>query len=315
MDPGGRRVAEERLLVTGVTGFVGSAVLRHWSERHPRTEVWGTSDRPCPKWCEPSHYRQLDLRDEDAVRALVSDCRPTSVIHLASVIAGADLETYLSVNVVGTATLYEALTGKGTERPLVVQVGSAAMYGRLRDDELPVTEDQPFRPVTDYAVSKVAQEFASVAAGYSGGLPIVRARVFNLLGPGQPEHLVPMTFVRQLAAVRDGEAGSIRAGLTTARRDFIDVRDASGAFDALLEKGEPGAAYNVASGTDVSVQEVIGMLMEVAGLEAQVVVDESRLRPVDVPTVRADISKIRGDTGWEPGIGLRRSLEDMWRET
>ncbi len=306
--------ASERLLVTGATGFVGSAVMQLWAEQHPDIEVWGTSDRPCPRCCEPARYRQIDLLDAESVRALVRECRPSAVVHLASVIAGADLETYLSVNVVGTARLYEALAGAGVEPARVVQIGSAATYGRLSESELPITEEQPFRPVTDYAVSKVAQEYVSVAAGYSHKLPIVRARVFNLLGPGQPECLVPMTFVRQLAAVRDGNADTVKAGLTTARRDFVDVRDAARAFDLLIERGTAGAAYNVASGRDVSVQEVIEMLMEVAGVSAPLVVDEDRLRSVDVPRVQADTTRMRDEIGWEPRVELRRSLEDMWRE-
>ena len=307
-------MTSDRVLITGATGFVGSAVVQYWAEQRPDVEVWGTSDRPCPRWMSPSRYRQIDLRDAEAVLSLVDESRPTAVVHLASVIAGVDLETYLSVNVVGTDRLYGALAGVCDEPPRVVQIGSAAMYGRVSGDDLPIHEDQPFRPVTEYAVSKVAQEYVAIASGYSRGLPIVRARVFNLLGPGQPEHLVPMTFACQLAAVAEGSTESIRAGLITARRDFVDVRDAARAFDLLLGSGVPGEVYNVGSGSDASVEELIRILIEVSGVEARIDVDEDRLRPVDVPRVLADISKIHEATGWEPRVGLRRSLEDMWRE-
>ncbi|MBD3367464.1 MAG: NAD-dependent epimerase/dehydratase family protein [Candidatus Eisenbacteria bacterium] len=304
----------ERLLITGATGFVGRCAAAHWRERRPDVEVWGTSDRPRTDDYAPERYRQLDLRDGDAMKALVKACRPTRVLHLASLIAGHDLEALLSVNVLGTDRLYEALASAELPNLRIVQVASAAMYGRIGVDELPITEKQPFRPVTAYAVSKVAQEYLAIAAGYAKGLSIVRARAFNMLGPGQPEHLVPMTFVRQVKSVADGDTDRIRVGLTSARRDFVDVRDAVAAFDLMLEKGTAGTAYNVASGTDVSVDEIIREVLDVAGVEARIEVDESRLRPVDVPVVRADITEARRELGWQPKVPLRRSLEDMWRE-
>ena len=302
----------DSLLITGATGFVGTCAARFWREQHPDVDVWGTSDRPRTDGFAPERYRQLDLRDTSAVRALIEDARPTRVLHLASLIAGADLESFLSVNVLGTDRLYEALADADISGLRVVQVTSAAMYGRVRDDELPITEEQPFRPVTAYAVSKAAQEHLSIAAGYARSLWIVRARAFNMLGPGQPEHLVPMTFARQIRGVAAGMADRIRVGLTSARRDFVDVRDAVAAFELMFERGARSEAYNVASGRDVSVDEIIRELFDIAGLEAAIEVDPERLRPVDVPVVRADISKARRELMWEPRIALRRSLEDMW---
>ncbi len=186
---------DTRILVTGATGFVGLWTLRRLRDARPDAEVWATSDRPDPGDLPAARYRQLDLRDETAVRELVRDCRPTGVVHLASLIAGADLEAYLSVNVLGTGRLYDALAAEAPDDLRIVQVGSAAMYGAIRNDELPVREEQPLRPLTPYAVSKVAQEYLATSAGLSQGLAIVRARIFNLLGPGQPAGLVPMTFV------------------------------------------------------------------------------------------------------------------------
>jgi GDP-4-dehydro-6-deoxy-D-mannose reductase len=307
-------MAHERLLITGVTGFVGRAAARYWREEHPGVELWGASDRPRAEGIDAARYARLDLRDAGSVRSFVALCRPTAVLHLAGLLGGADLGTLLAVNAMGTETLYEALAAVELPGLRIVQVGSAAMYGRLAEDELPVTEDQPLRPVTAYAVSKVAQEYVSIAAGYSRGLSIVRARVFNMLGPGQPLELVPMTFVVQLAAVRDGRADRIRAGLLSARRDFVDVRDAVRAFDLMLARGKPGRAYNVGSGEDVSVSEIIEALEGMAGIEAPVEVDRARMRPVDVPRVRADISRAGDELGWRPGIPLETSLRDMWRE-
>jgi len=302
-----------RLLLTGATGFVGPWVVRHWREAHPDAEVWTTSELPEPPSAEGTTYRQADIRSPDEVNALVRDSRPTGVIHLAGLISGGDLESYLAVNVLGTANLYRALLDHAP-RASVVQVGSAAAYGPVRPHDLPITEDQPLRPVTEYALSKAAQEHLSVVVSLSRGLRIVRARVFNMLGPGQPRELVPMTFVSQLLAVRDGLAGTVKAGELSSRRDFVDVRDVVDAIDILLRRGESGTAYNVASGKDASVQEVIDALMDVAGVRAPVDIEAQRLRLVDVPVVRADVSRMRREFGWQARIPLRRSLEAMWSE-
>jgi len=303
----------KRLLVTGATGFVGAWVLRHWREAHPELEVWATSELPDPPAIEAAVYRRADIRSRDEVGALVRDCRPSGVVHLASIIGGGGLDALLAVNVVGTANLYGALL-EHAPTAAVVQVGSAAAYGLVKPHELPVTEDQPLRPVSEYALTKAAQDHLAVVTCLSRGLRVVRARVFNMLGPGQPAQLVPATFVRQLVAVRDGLAGKVKAGDVAARRDFVDVRDAVDALDILLERGVPGGAYNVASGRDASVQDVLDALMEVAGVRAPVEVEAARLRLTDVPVVRADVTTMRREFGWQARIPLRRSLEAMWLE-
>jgi len=301
-----------RLLVTGATGFVGGWTVRHWRQRHPDVELWTTSHLPRPEWLRPDRYRRVDLRDEEAARALVEESRPDAVVHLASLIGGADLEAYLSVNVLGTDRLLRALAESAAPGARVVQAGSAAMYGPVAPEDLPIREDHPLRPVTAYAVSKVAQEVVAAAHGRTSSLEIVRARFFNIIGPGQPESLVPMAFVRQLEAARDGRAEKLLTGDTSPERDFVDVRDATAAVDLLLERGRAGEAYNVASGMAVSIQEMIDELVAIAGVDVPQEVEASRLRPVDVPRVVGDASKIAADCGWSPSVPLRRSLTDMW---
>lgn len=301
----------DRLLVTGATGFIGRWVLRHWAEHRPDTDVWSTSEQSRPASFPEDRYRQVDLRNENEVRSLIAECRPSAVVHLASLVAGGVLRDYLDINVLGTETLYRALADEcGAVR--IAQVGSAAMYGRLRPGDIPVSEDTPFRPVTDYALSKGAQDRLAYATALTTKLEIVRARFFNILGPGQPTHLVPATFVSQLRAMSGERRPALKVGLVSARRDFVDVRDAVQALDTLLEKGEAARAYNVASGVDHSIEEIIRMLLDVSGMDVDLETEEGRLRSVDVPVVRADISRITEDTDWRPGISIDRTLEDMW---
>ncbi|HET6429119.1 MAG TPA: GDP-mannose 4,6-dehydratase [Phycisphaerae bacterium] len=304
---------ERRLLVTGATGFVGRWVLRHWRQEHPRTRLVATSHLPEPDDLPCDGYAQVDLRDRQAVCRFVAESRPDAVIHLAGLIASDDLHEQLAVNVEATENLYLALlAGPRAAEVRMVQVGSAAAYGAVEAEELPISEAQPFRPLTPYGLSKAAQDHLAHMTWRRNHLPIIRARVFNLLGPGQPAQLVPMTFLTQLAGLRGGEGGCLRVGDTSARRDYVDVRDAAAAFDALLQRGQPGQAYNVATGRDVSVAELLEEIFAIAAFTPRVETASDRRRPVDVPCVRADVSKIDKATGWRTALSLKQSLTDMW---
>ena len=235
------------------------------------------------------------------------------MIHLAGLIGPQALADHLSVNVVGTECLYSALAETAPEAK-VVQASSAGVYGLVRSEDLPIRESLPLWPVSPYAVSKAAQEHLAVAMGRTHGLRIIRARIFNMLGPRQPPNLVPMTFITQLAEVRAGKASRLEVGNTEARRDFVDVRDVVRAFDLLLEGGRAGQAYNVGSGTDVSIRQILDELLRICNMEVPIKVTGRRLRRADVSCVRADVSKIASETGWRVRISLRESLEQMFGE-
>lgn len=303
-----------RLLITGATGFVGKWTLRHWRAVRPEVEIWATSDRPDNISGLADEFSLLDLRDAKAVAEFVQACCPTYVIHLAGLVANAPLAEHLAVNVVGTKHLYESLAALARSNEIrVVQAGTAAMYGAVTAEELPVSEENALRPLTAYALSKMTQDYLAEMVWRTRALAVVRARIFNLLGPGQPEHLVPTTFIRQLQAVRDG--GSLGVGNLACRRDFVDVRDVAWALDRLLAKGRPGAAYNVGSGKSVAIHRVLAELLEISGLHGICVTEESnRVRKNDVPDVYANTTRIREDTDWKPRISLRESLEAMWND-
>ncbi len=306
--------SERRLLVTGATGYLGTWTLRHWQANHPDVTVWAASDRPRPSHVSAQHYCQVNLCDLEATQELIAQSRPTHVIHLAGLLRNASLSDYLAVNVVGTDHLYRALAdARLRPDPRIVQAGSAAVYGLVRDDELPIGEGQPFRPVSDYALSKACQDQLAAAFAYGDRLPIIRARLFNLLGPGQPEDLVPMAFIGQLKRCAAGLSDRLDVGNTDPRRDFVDVRDVVEAMDLLLEGGQPGEAYNVGCGRDVSIREVIEELLAIADIDVPIVGSADRRRSVEVARVCADVSKIAAAVGWKPRITLRRSLEEMWQ--
>jgi len=306
----------QRMLITGATGFVGKWMLKRLRQTHLDAKLWAVSDMPLPS-SEPlfDEYRQLDIRDDQAVQALVEECRPTHIFHLAGLVGAGSLADHLAVNAIGSANLYDALAGAQLEpAPRIVQIGSAAAYGPVQPAELPITEEQPLRPITPYALSKATQDYVASSAVRSLGLHIVQARVFNIMGPGQPDSLVPMTFIRQFADVRRDKSDRIRVGLTSPRRDFTDIRDITAALDILLDRGCSGEIYNVGSGADVSVLEIIDRLMLLNGKPVPVEVDPTRVKSPAVDCVRADISKLTATTGWKPEFSWQESLEAMWQK-
>jgi GDP-4-dehydro-6-deoxy-D-mannose reductase len=202
------------------------------------------------------------------------------------------------------------------ERVLVV--GSAEEYGRIEPDDLPVAETAPLRPVSPYGASKAAAEMLASHAFRGRGLGVICVRAFNHLGPGQSDALVASSIAKQVALAERAGGGTVLTGDLSPRRDFTDVRDVVRAYRLLVERGEPGEAYNVCSGQDVGIQEIADALAAAASVPVRFEVDQSRLRPVEIPVVRGDNAKLRAATGWAPEIPLSRTLGDIlnwWRQT
>lgn len=307
-------MAENRLLVTGATGFVGSWTLRYWHKVYPEVEVWAISNQSSSIAELSYKFSVFDIRDCKAVRKFVRVCNPTHVIHLAGLVADAPLAEHLSVNVLGTENLYNALADIDDSKKIrIVQAGTAAIYGQVVPGELPISEKNPFRPLTAYAISKMAQDYLADTLWRTRALGVIRARIFNLFGPGQPQHLVPVTFIRQLKAIHEGDV--LKVGNLATRRDFVDVRDVVLAFDRLLTDGRPGEAYNIASGKSIAIWDIVNELISMSRLNGISIKPEyERIRKNDVPDVFGDITAIIKAVGWQPQISLRESLDAMWKE-
>jgi len=261
----------------------------------------------------------VDVCDEAAVATSVAEADPEVVYHLAG---WADVGTSWAhptettrVNVVGTASVLEAVRRHGGCRLLVV--GSADAYGAFDPAvDLPLHEDVPLRAVTPYGASKAAAEVLAEQAHRASGLPVVRTRSFNHTGPGQGTGFVVPALARRIAEEGAGD-GQVRVGNLSAQRDLLDVEDVVRAYRVLGVGGEPGQAYNVCSGVSVSIDEVAHRLAELSGYELRFVVDPELMRPVDVPVIVGDSSRLRA-LGWEPtvelGETLRRILDDQRRD-
>jgi len=311
-----------KLLLTGVAGFVGGHLVELLRAEAPEVHVIGLDSHPGPRVKALAvDVVAADIEDAPAIHAALGQVRPDYIVHLAAQSSPQrsweDPTGTLRTNVFGLLNLLEGCRRHGLS-PRVLAVGSAEEYGQVAPEDLPVREDAPLRPLTPYAVSKVAQGYLGLQYALSHGLPVIRTRTFHHTGPRRGEAFAESSFARQLAEIEAGRRPPVlEVGNLTSVRDFADVRDVVRAYWLLLLKGRPGQVYNVCSGTGTRLSELLRVLIDVSGLRIDVRVDPARLRPGDVPELVGDPSRIKADTGWEPAIPLERSLADLlayWRE-
>jgi len=251
------------------------------------------------------------VRNADELASAVRAAAPTSVIHLAALssVGGSwenPAETW-EVNVIGTVNVVDAVRSSAPYARLLF-VSTGEVYGRA--EVLPTPETAPPAPLSPYAASKVGAEAACEQVARATGLDVVIARAFQHEGPGRDERFAIGSWTRQIAELESRGGGELLVGDLSAERDITDVRDVCRAYRLLLEPGVPQGTYNVASGRKVSLQEVVDLLVESAHAPIEVVVDQSRLRPNDLPVVWGDARKIEAATGWRAEIPLRQTLED-----
>ena len=199
----------------------------------------------------------------------------------------------------------------------MVVIGSGEQYGLVGPEENPLTEETLPRPVNPYAVSKVAQDLYAFQYHKAYSLDIVRARPFNHFGPGQSADFVIASFARQIAEIEVGQSPpTMQVGNLSAQRDFLSVGDVVQAYIALADKGQAGAAYNIGSGTARSIESVLQMLLAMAAVQVEIRIDPERFRPVEVPILCANTTKIQSDTGWFPTDAIDEVLMstlEYWR--
>jgi GDP-4-dehydro-6-deoxy-D-mannose reductase len=316
----------KKILITGVTGFVGKHLAAHLISRNSY-EIIGTYRsesglESLEDIRDQIQLKKVDLNDTQAVESLLLSVKPDVIFHLAAQASPAKsfaipVET-LTNNIVAEFSLLDALRKHELRQIRVVVVSSAEIYGIITPHDIPVDEDTPFRPATPYAVSKLAQDFLSYQHFLAYKLDIVRLRPYNHIGPGQKEGYVVADFAKQIAQIESGKKNKeISVGNLQAKRDFTDVRDIVKAYALAIEKGKAGDVYNIGSGTSRKIDDILHKLLSFSSEKISVTVDESRFRPNDVPEIRCDASKFRNLTGWEPTISFEKTIEDIldyWRK-
>ena len=309
-----------RAFVTGLDGFVGQWLARELLAAGDDVSGGSRTAKPSYSILNADEARRLrwfgfELRGGVGISEALTVSRPHVVYHLAaqaSVGVGFDdpIAT-IEANVLGSAHVFERCQELVPEAT-VLYVGSAEAYGPVKPDELPLRESAPLRPSNPYSASKAAAEIIALQQARTGPLKVIATRSFNHTGPGQRTAFAAPAFARQIADIARGRQPPVmHVGNLAARRDFSDVRDVVRAYRLLVERGTSGAAYNVCSGRSVSMREIVDTLVAIAGVDIEVQVDPARLRPVDTPDIVGDNTLLRQETGWEPRIPLRTTLEDL----
>ncbi len=315
-----------RVLITGITGFVGSHLADYILANHPDVEIYGMV-----RWrsrmdnirhiLDKVKLVEADLKDYISIRNILKEIRPDYIFHLAAqsfVPTSWKLpQETLQINILGQVNILEAM--KELKLDAVIQIaGSSEEYGLVYEHELPIKETNPLRPLSPYAVSKIAQDFLGYQYFKSYGIKAVRTRGFNHTGPRRGDVFVSSNFAKQIAEIEKGKREPvIYVGNLESVRDFTDVRDMVRAYWLAVEKGEPGEVYNICSGKGLKIKEVLEILLAYSRVKVEVKVDPARLRPSDVPVLVGDNTKFRKRTGWKPEIPIEKTLKDLldyWRE-
>jgi GDPmannose 4,6-dehydratase/GDP-4-dehydro-6-deoxy-D-mannose reductase len=309
-----------KVLITGITGMVGSHLAEFLLVQRPAFEVHGLV-----RWRSPLDnikailphvtLHQGDLRDLNSLVLLMRKVRPDRIHHLAaqsyvdmSFVAPADT---LHSNIVGTVNLLDAVR-LADVKPRIHICSSSEVYGQVRPDEVPITEDTPLRPASPYAVSKVGEDMVAYQYGLSYGLDIVRTRMFTHTGPRRGDVFAESSFAKQIAEIEAGRReGPVRVGNLDSVRTLSDVRDAVNAYKLLLDKCPAGEVYNIGGKETMTVGDILEILKSLARVPVTHEVDPARLRPSDVTLQIPDLRKFQAQTGWEPRISARQTLNDL----
>ena len=309
-----------KVLITGITGMVGSHLAEYLLENQPSAEVHGLI-----RWRSPMdnirHIKnqiilhQAELRDLNSLIYILKMIKPDRIFHLAAqsyVTASFNLPAdTLHTNVIGTTNLLDAVRLADID-PRIHICSSSEVYGQVEKDEIPIREDNPLRPASPYAVSKVGEDMIALQYYLSYGMQTFRTRMFTHTGPRRGDVFAESAFAKQIANIEAGiQQNPVKVGNLDSVRTFADVRDAVKAYWLLLEKGIPGEVYNIGGQETLSVGDMLRILKGMATCKIEHQVDQNLLRPSDVTLQIPDTSKFRETTGWRPEIPVEVTLQDL----
>ena len=311
-----------KVLITGITGFVGSHLLDYISKNDLGT-VYGLKR---PRSLMDNIHSQVELLDCDitdyhSVQAIIDTVKPDCIFHLAAQsyvpLSWAAPQATFTINVLGTLNILEAMRQKSPNARMLF-AGSSEEYGMVKPSECPITEDQPLQPLSPYGVSKVAGELLCRQYIRSDNLHIVTTRAFNHTGPRRGDVFATSDFAKQIARIEKGLAPpTITVGNLEAQRDWTDVRDMVKAYWLAIEDCVAGEPYNICSDTTISISGMLHILLGLSTVKMAVKNDPARMRPSDVPLLSGSSKEFRRLTGWKPTIPFEKTLRDLldyWRE-
>jgi GDP-4-dehydro-6-deoxy-D-mannose reductase len=315
-----------RVLVTGITGMVGSHLADYLLREQKDCQIYGIK-RWRSNMINIEHIQDrinlidCDLMDPHSCRDVMESVRPDYIFHLAAQSFVPDSWRNPHVTLIGNITmqlnLFEAVRNADID-PVIQIAGSSEEYGQVSPDELPISEKNPLRPLSPYAVSKVTQDVLGFQYFASFGMKIIRTRAFNHEGPRRGEVFVTSNFAKQVADIEAGHKSPvIHVGNLDAMRDWLDVRDVVRAYWLAVKLCKPGEEYVIASGVSRSIRDMLDFLLTLTDCNIDVQTDPKRFRPSDVVLLHGDSTKFRQATGWQPEISFEEMMSDLldyWRE-
>ena len=313
---------KKRFMITGFSGFVGRHFLQYLFEKKEPVDVFGIDIRK-PAFDTTVYasiiniqFREVNLLDGQALKAVLEEFKPQYILHLASFSSVAFSWQHPEESFVNNTNIFLNLTSalKELELPCrVLSIGSSEEYGNVSKEQLPLREDMLLKPVSPYAVARVSQEMLSKVFVDSFHLDIILTRSFNHIGPWQDERFVVPSFIRRILDIKESGAseGTIETGDTTIIRDFVDVRDVVRAYYMLLMDGTPGEIYNICSGNQIALSDIIDQIADIVELRVATRVNPEFVRPNDNRIVVGSHDKLTKELGWEPVIPWEQTLRDM----
>lgn len=306
-----------RILITGIGGFVGRHLTQHVLAETPHAELHGAVIAP-EHAIPQAECHVVDLKDQAALHDLIERIRPDHIYHLAAQASvGRSFEDpweTLENNIRAQLNLITACL-RLDPSPRMLIISSGEIYGAQTFSDTPPDEDAPLCPSNPYSVSKVTQDMLGLQYFLSHKMPIMRARPFNHLGPGQRTGFVAPDFALQIAQIEAGmKPPLIHVGSLSAERDFTDVRDIVRAYRLIMERGNPGEAYNIASGKCITIRYLLDVMLSYSTAQIRIETDTARLRPGKDNRSWGDASRLRRVTGWEPLIPIEQTIYDVLKE-
>ena len=309
----------KKALIIGAAGFVGPYLARHLVKDYGMevyaTKLSGNEQIDIPAW-----MYELDILNREEIIDLLYKIRPDYIFHLAAqssvALAWEKPGLTIDVNIKGSVNVMDAVRDL-YYKPRLLLIGSGEEYGHIKPNEVPIVEDNYLRPGNLYAATKVCQNMIAQIYAKAYDMEVIMVRAFNHIGPGQSPTFVVSDFCKQVVEIEKGLREPVmRVGNLRARRDFTDVRDVVRAYALLVQHGKAGETYNVGSGHAIEIQGILEMIIAQSGVDVKVEVDPNKIRPVDVPIIEADTTKLRSETKWVPEISLEQTIRetmDYWR--